>query len=107
MILELARIRVKPGMETAFEEGVRRAAPVFKRAKGCTGMELRRSLEEPDRYCLFVQWQTLENHTSTSAARPTSASGASSSAIALRARPRSSTSARSGMASEGNDKGGA
>jgi heme-degrading monooxygenase HmoA len=63
MILEIARVRVKPGMEAAFEAGVRQAAPIFRRAKGCTGMDLRRSVEEPSRYCLFVQWETLENHT--------------------------------------------
>lgn len=63
MILEIAQIEVKAGMEAAFEEGVTKAAPIFQRAKGCKGMELQRSLEKPARYRLFVRWQTLENHT--------------------------------------------
>ena len=63
MIFEIAQIDVKPGMETAFETGVQSAAPLFKRAKGCTGMALQRSHEKPQRYRLFVQWETLENHT--------------------------------------------
>ena len=63
MITEIAQIEVKPGMETEFETGVKDAAPVFKRAKGCRGMELRRSIEHPSRYRLFVAWETLENHT--------------------------------------------
>ena len=63
MIFEIAQIDVKPGMETAFETGVRNAAPLFKRAKGCTGMTLQRSHEKPARYRLVVQWATLENHT--------------------------------------------
>jgi heme-degrading monooxygenase HmoA len=63
MILEIAQIDVKPGMEAEFEAGVKKAAPIFKRAKGCTSMALQRSHEMPQRYRLFVQWETLENHT--------------------------------------------
>jgi heme-degrading monooxygenase HmoA len=63
MILEIAEIDVKPGLETEFEAGVRKAVPIFKRAKGCTGLELQRSVEKPSRYRLFVRWQTVENHT--------------------------------------------
>src|SRR3979409_802451 len=63
MVLEIAQIDIKPGMEAEFESGVQKAAPLFKRAKGCTGMELQRSIELPHRYRLFVQWATGENHT--------------------------------------------
>ena len=63
MILEIAQIDVTPGMESAFEAGVQQATPLFQRAKGCRGMTLQRSHEQPGRYRLFVQWQTLENHT--------------------------------------------
>ena len=63
MILEIAQIEVKAGMEAAFEEGVTKAAPIFQRARGCKGMELQRSVEQPARYRLFVRWQALENHT--------------------------------------------
>lgn len=63
MILEIAQIDVTPGMEAEFEAGVAKAAPIFRRAKGCRGMTLQRSREKPMRYRLFVQWETLENHT--------------------------------------------
>jgi quinol monooxygenase YgiN len=63
MILEIAQIDVKPGMEAEFEAGVQKAAPIFKRAKGCSGLALQRSHEKPQRYRLFVKWGTLENHT--------------------------------------------
>ena len=63
MIMEIAQIEVKPGMEAEFESGVKNAAPLFKRAKGCTGMALQKSHEKPQRYRLFVKWDTLENHT--------------------------------------------
>ena len=63
MILEIAQIDVKPGTEAEFEAGVAKAAPVFKRAKGCKGLALQRSLEKPSRFRLLVQWETVENHT--------------------------------------------
>ena len=63
MITEIAQIDVKPGMEKEFEAGVAQAKPVFKRAKGCRGFMLERSIEKPSRYRLLVQWETVENHT--------------------------------------------
>jgi heme-degrading monooxygenase HmoA len=63
MILEIAQIDVTPGTEDTFEAGVKAARPIFKRAKGCSGMMLTRSREKPQRYRLFVRWATLENHT--------------------------------------------
>ncbi len=63
MIFELAQIDVKPGMEAAFEDGVRQAAPLFKRAKGCRSLKLQRGIERPERFLLVVEWETLENHT--------------------------------------------
>ena len=63
MFLEIAQIEVKAGFEQEFEAGVRKAAPLFQRAKGCRGMEIQRSVEHPTRYRLFVKWETLENHT--------------------------------------------
>src|SRR5580704_278701 len=63
MITEIAQIDVKPGMEAEFETGVKNAAPVFKRAKGCRGLDVERSVEKPGRYRLFIKWDTVENHT--------------------------------------------
>jgi len=63
MITEIAQIDVKPGMESDFETGVKKAVPVFKRAKGCHGLELQRSIEKPSRYRLFIKWETVEHHT--------------------------------------------
>jgi heme-degrading monooxygenase HmoA len=63
MILEIAQIVVRTGMEAEFEAGVATAVPLFQRAKGCISMELVRSVEFPSRYRLLVRWETLENHT--------------------------------------------
>ena len=63
MILEIAQFEITHGMQAEFEEGVRAATHLFKRAKGCSAMMLTRSHEMPSRYRLFVRWGTLENHT--------------------------------------------
>ena len=63
MFLEIAQIDVKAGMESEFEAGVHKAAPLFQRAKGCGGMALHRSVERPAHYRLVVKWETVENHT--------------------------------------------
>jgi quinol monooxygenase YgiN len=63
MVLEIAQIDVKPGLEAEFEAGVRKAAPLFRRAKGCRSLSLQRSVEKPGRYRLFIGWDTVENHT--------------------------------------------
>ncbi len=63
MVTEIAQIDVKPGLEAEFEAGVAKAAPLFRRAKGCRAFALQRSVEKPSRYRLFVQWETLEDHT--------------------------------------------
>jgi heme-degrading monooxygenase HmoA len=63
MVTEIAQIEIKPGMEAEFEAGVTKAASIFKRARGCEGMELHRSVEKPQRYRLLVKWATVENHT--------------------------------------------
>lgn len=63
MFLEIAQIEIKDGTHADFEAGVAKAKPLFLRAKGCHGVSLQRSVESPNRYRLFVEWATLENHT--------------------------------------------
>jgi len=63
MVLEIAQIDVKPGMENDFEAGVAKGIAIFRRAKGCRAFEVQRSIELPSRYRLLIRWDTLENHT--------------------------------------------
>lgn len=62
MILEIAQIEVKEGLAQEFEAAVKKAEPIFKRAKGCRGVALERSIEKPHRYRLLVRWDSVENH---------------------------------------------
>ena len=63
MILEIATIKIKDGTDQAFKTAVEEAVPLFQSARGCQSMNLRRCVEEPNTYLLFVEWETLENHT--------------------------------------------
>jgi len=63
MVLEIAQVDIKAGQEAEFEAGVAKAAQYFKRARGCKAMSLHRSVENPQRYRLFLTWDTVEDHT--------------------------------------------
>ena len=63
MVFEMAQLTIKPGMESAFEKGASLAVPLFQRARGCNGLQLLRSVEQPSLYTLMVTWETLDDHT--------------------------------------------
>jgi len=62
MVTELAEIDVRRGQEAEFEAAVAKATVLFLRSKGCHDIKLHRSLEQPTRYRLVVEWETLEDH---------------------------------------------
>jgi quinol monooxygenase YgiN len=62
MIKELAEIDIKPGEERAFEEAAVGARDLFLGSKGCLTFRLHRSMEQPSRYRLVVEWETIEDH---------------------------------------------
>lgn len=64
MILEVAEIHVQEGTGAALEAAVHQsAAQYISKTDGFIQYELRRSIEEPTRYLLLIQWETLEAHT--------------------------------------------
>lgn len=63
MILEAARLDVRPGHEPAFEQDFARASAFIRATPGYLSHELQRCLEQPGRYLLLVEWETLEAHT--------------------------------------------
>lgn len=65
MIIEVAQIKIKPGMHDAFETAVSTAMGVFSRAEGCKGLHLQHCVEAPDEYEVIIRWDTLEAHTVT------------------------------------------
>ena len=63
MILEIAVLDVKPGEAGDFEAAFATARPLVAAPPGFLGLELRRCVEQLDRYLLLVRWETLEAHT--------------------------------------------
>lgn len=62
MILELARLHLRPGQETAFESAFRDAQRLIACMPGYLGHELRRCVEQPAHYILLVRWTSVEAH---------------------------------------------
>jgi heme-degrading monooxygenase HmoA len=62
MIYELAELDVKPGQEDDFIAAAEQAKPFFLSAKGCLAFQVTRSIEQPQRFRLLVQWETLDDH---------------------------------------------
>lgn len=62
MIHEVANVLIKAGMGDLFEQGFSKAVPLFERAKGCRGVRLERSIEDPLKYLVVIGWETLDDH---------------------------------------------
>jgi heme-degrading monooxygenase HmoA len=62
-ILEVARLDVRAGESEAFEAAFTEARPLIEVTPGFVRIDLQRCVEEPNRYLLLVEWETLEAHT--------------------------------------------
>lgn len=62
MIYELAELEVKPGQEADFIAAAEKAKAFFLSAEGCLAFQVTRSIEQPQRFRLLVQWNTLDDH---------------------------------------------
>ncbi|WP_325895010.1 antibiotic biosynthesis monooxygenase family protein [Grimontia sp. NTOU-MAR1] len=63
MILEVAILNVLPGQKAEFETAFAKAQTIISAQKGYISHEVRRCLEQENRYILLVNWETLEDHT--------------------------------------------
>ncbi|OGT74048.1 MAG: antibiotic biosynthesis monooxygenase [Gammaproteobacteria bacterium RIFCSPLOWO2_02_FULL_57_10] len=63
MILEVAILDIKPGLEPDFESDFTRAQKIITSMPGYISHELQHCLEKTNRYILLVKWETLEHHT--------------------------------------------
>jgi heme-degrading monooxygenase HmoA len=63
VVLEVAILSVKPGRGAAFEASFREAQGIIAASPGYQRHELRRCVEQADRYLLLVWWDTLASHT--------------------------------------------
>ena len=63
MILEVAALDIRPGLEEDFEMAFTQAQPIISSMDGCVSLELQRCVERQNRYILLVRWRSLEDHT--------------------------------------------
>lgn len=62
MILEVATFSIKQDELAGFERAFVEARQVIAQAQGCGAVTLQRSIENPGRYLLFVEWPTVAHH---------------------------------------------
>ena len=63
MVLEVAILDVRPGMEQDFEKAFEIAQGIISEMPGYVSHELQHCIETASRYILLVNWDTLEDHT--------------------------------------------
>ena len=63
MVLELAVLDVKPGLEKEFEAAFEKAQAIISGMHGYVSHQLQHCIERPNRYLLLVNWANLEDHT--------------------------------------------
>jgi heme-degrading monooxygenase HmoA len=64
MILEVAILHIKEGLSDAFEINFKKAESIILSMKGYIFHQLKKCLEQEDKYILLVNWDTIEDHES-------------------------------------------
>ncbi len=62
MILEVATLNIKEGMSDAFEANFQKAEKIISSMKGYISHQLKKYIEQDDKYILLVYWETIEDH---------------------------------------------
>lgn len=63
MILEVAILHVRSGLNRQFENDFVTASAIISSMSGYISHELQRCVENPNQYALLVRWESLEDHT--------------------------------------------
>ncbi|XMO87530.1 antibiotic biosynthesis monooxygenase [Algibacter sp. AS12] len=62
MILEVATLHIKKGLSAEFETSFQKAEKIISSMKGYISHQLKKCIEQDDKYILLVNWETLEDH---------------------------------------------
>ncbi|MEK7293000.1 MAG: antibiotic biosynthesis monooxygenase [Actinomycetota bacterium] len=63
LIAFLATVRdAVPGRETEFEKTIEKAKLIISSIPGFRSLQLSKCVEQPNKYLLLVEWDTLEDH---------------------------------------------
>ena len=62
MVIEIIRYNITAGQESAFEAAYAKAGCYLEESSHCLGYQLTRCVEEPTRYILRIEWDSLDGH---------------------------------------------
>ena len=62
MVLEVGDIAVTPGSEQQFADAYRSVRDVVATTPGCRSVRLTQGVENPARFVLLVEWDSVEAH---------------------------------------------
>jgi heme-degrading monooxygenase HmoA len=62
MVLEIAVFTTKPGHADQFAAAYGEARELILASPGCLSARMTRGIEDPDRFTLIVEWETVEAH---------------------------------------------
>ncbi|MCK5402341.1 MAG: antibiotic biosynthesis monooxygenase, partial [Flavobacteriaceae bacterium] len=62
MILEVAILNIKKGLSTEFEISFGKAKDIISSKNGYISHQLKKCIEQEDKYVLLVNWETIEDH---------------------------------------------
>lgn len=62
MILEVATLNIKKGLSSDFEINFQKAEKIISSMKGYISHQLKKCIEEDDKYILLVNWETIKDH---------------------------------------------
>tara|TARA_R110002126_G_scaffold53059_9_gene143869 strand:- start:235 stop:516 length:282 start_codon:yes stop_codon:yes gene_type:complete len=62
MILEVATLNIKKGLSAEFETNFKKAEKIISSMKGYISHQLKKCIEQNDKYILLVKWETIEDH---------------------------------------------
>ena len=62
MILEVAILNIKKGRSESFENSFKQAVSIISSTKGYISHDLKKCIEQDDKYILLVNWETIEDH---------------------------------------------
>jgi|TARA_B110000240_G_C13450731_1_gene432398 heme-degrading monooxygenase HmoA len=62
MILEVAILQIKKGRSNDFEINFKKAEKIIASMNGYVFYQLKKCIEEVNKYILLVSWETIEDH---------------------------------------------
>lgn len=63
MVVEIAILEAKPGEADQMREGLSKARAVISRSPGYRDSAFHQSIEKPERFILYIKWDSVADHT--------------------------------------------